>query len=55
MLDEESGEGIIGDFELFGGDKSEEDDDLQAFEIEAKPSVAGRRVQWTTDGTYPET
>jgi hypothetical protein len=46
MLDEEGGEGIIGDFELFGGDKSEEDENLQEWEIEAKPSAAGRKVEW---------
>lgn len=46
MVDEEGGEGIIGDFELFGGDKSEEDENLQAWEIESKPSAAGRKVGW---------
>jgi hypothetical protein len=46
MIDEEDGEGIIGDFELFGGDKSEEDENLQAWDIEAKPSAAGRKVDW---------
>jgi hypothetical protein len=46
MLDKEDGEGIIGDFELLGGDKSEEDENVQEFEIEAKPSAAGRKVEW---------
>ena len=46
MIDEEDGEGIVGDFELFGGDKSEEDENLQAWDIEAKPSAAGKKVQW---------
>ncbi len=46
MVDEEDGEGIIGDFELFGGDKSEEDENLQAWDVEAKPSAAGRKVGW---------
>ena len=46
MLDSEGGEGIIGDFELFGGDKSEEDENLQEFEVSAKPSAAGRKVEW---------
>ena len=46
MLDEESGEGIIGDFELLGGDKSEEDENLQEWEVEAKPSASGRKVTW---------
>ena len=55
MLDEEDGEGIFGDFELLGGDKSEEDASIQQFEVEAKPSVAGRPVKWTTDGAYPTT
>ncbi|MDR1922796.1 MAG: hypothetical protein LBQ66_00360 [Planctomycetaceae bacterium] len=46
MLDEEGGEGLIGDFELFSGDKSEADDDVQAWEITARPSAAGRKVDW---------
>jgi hypothetical protein len=46
MLDKEFGEGIIGEFELLGGDKSEEDANVQEFEIEAKPSAAGRKVEW---------
>jgi len=50
MLDEAGGEGIIGDFELFGGDKTEEDEDVQAWEITARPSAAGRKVQWYNGG-----
>jgi hypothetical protein len=46
MLDETGGEGIIGDFELFSGDKSEENDDQQAFDVTAKPSAAGRGAWW---------
>ena len=46
MLDKEGGEGPIGDFEIMSGSKSEEDESAQEFEIEAKPSAAGRRVDW---------
>jgi len=46
MLDEEGGEGILGDFEILGGDKSEEDEDIQNIEVTAKPSVGGRKVEW---------
>jgi len=46
MISDEDGEGIIGDFEVFGGDKSEEDENLQEFEVECKPSAAGRPVSW---------
>ena len=46
MIDEEGGEGIIGDFEFFGGEKTEADDDLQAWDIVARPSAAGRKVDW---------
>jgi hypothetical protein len=56
MIDETGGEGPMGDFELFGGDKSEEDENLQAWEIEAKPSAAGRKLGWyTTPKQQPET
>ena len=48
MLDKTGGEGPIGDFEIFGGEKSEESENPQTFEIEAKPSVAGRAVAWYT-------
>ena len=48
MLDIDGGEGPIGDFEIFNGDKSEEDENAQEFEIEAKPSAAGRKVDWYT-------
>ena len=53
MLDEEDGEGPIGDFEILGGDKNEEEGNMQEIEVEAQPSVAGRPVRWTTDGSYP--
>jgi len=53
MLDEDGGEGIFGDFEILGGDKSEEDEAIQEFEVEAKPSVGGRAIAWTEDGSYP--
>jgi hypothetical protein len=46
MLDEDGGEGPIGDFEILGGEKSEEDEDIQNIEVTAKPSVGGRRVEW---------
>jgi hypothetical protein len=46
MLDHDGGEGLIGDFELFSGDKSEEGENLQEWTIEAKPSVEGRPVDW---------
>jgi len=46
MLDEEGGEGIEGDFILLGGDKSEEDENVQEWEIEAKPAAAGNPVEW---------
>jgi hypothetical protein len=48
MLDEASGEGIMGDFEIFGGNKTEADEDVQAWEITARPSAAGRHVTWYT-------
>lgn len=53
MVDEEGGEGPMGDFELFGGDKSEEDENLQEWQVEAKPSAAGRQVGWYTPTTTP--
>ena len=54
MLDREGGEGPIGDFEIFGGEKSEESENAQMFEIEAKPSVASNRaVDWYTATTTP--
>ena len=53
MLDKDGGEGPIGDFEIFGGDKSEESENAQEFEIEAKPSVAGRAVDWYTAPVTP--
>ena len=46
MLDEEGGEGFIGDFELLGGDKSEENENAQEWEITAKPSAVGNGVRW---------
>jgi hypothetical protein len=53
MVDEANGEGPVGDFELFGGDKSEEDENLQAWEIDAKPAGAGRKVDWYTTPAEP--
>jgi hypothetical protein len=44
MLDEQNGKGIWGDFELYGGEKSEADDDLQAWDVTAYPSAVGRGV-----------
>ncbi|MDR1493140.1 MAG: hypothetical protein LBT05_10515 [Planctomycetaceae bacterium] len=54
MLDVTGGEGLIGDFELFSGDKSEEDENLQEWTIEAKPSAAGRAVSWYETPSPPQ-
>ena len=48
MLDEENGEGPFGDFEILGGDKAEDGSSMQELSVEAKPSVAGRKVGWYT-------
>jgi hypothetical protein len=54
MLDKEGGEGIIGDFEVLSGDKSEGSEDAQAWDIECKPSVASsRKVDWYESSTTP--
>ena len=46
MLDEPGGEGVFGDFELFGGDNSQEDENVQEWEITARPSSSGKPVEW---------
>jgi hypothetical protein len=53
MLDKTGGEGPIGDFEIMSGNKAEEDESAQEFEIECKPSVAGRAVGWYTASATP--
>ena len=46
ILDEEDGEGFIGDFELFGGTNNQEDDDIQNWEITARPAASGKPPKW---------
>jgi hypothetical protein len=46
ILDEKGGEGPFGDYEIFGGDMSQNDDGIDEMEVEAKPSGVGRPVEW---------